>query len=730
MDVSPVALTPLSSDGKERALTPEEQKSRDEFFEQSQALNESKLALSHARDSRRRYDYEWMVRDLYRRGYQFSKYQPSTQTVVLASRQTARIPINITLAQMRSIRNQVTSFRPKFEVMPRNTTTESHTQARYSQKLLDYYFDHLNLKKMIKETVIQGLQYSIGGPWQVIYDEEKKEINIWLIDPFDFYFDPLAESLEDAEYCIKAVRRPLPEIIYNPEYNKAARKEVTGGEGRLAVSEYKQFMLQALKYTTSFDRQEAPTVILFEGYFRKRDKETGKAHLRKIVWTDQNMTPLLYEDLDTNEYDFAVYHADINPKEIYGEGWMKHVMPINRVINALESSIYDYNYRVAKGRIVVDKDSGVRSISNVHGEIIEKNRGAEVRALDMPSLPIATSAQIERMNRYIEDIGGAHDASLGRIPPGVKSGIGVAELKQSDATSQDDLVDNLEDFLTQVAQKMLRKISENYDEKKVISDLGIREQDSKYFAVVGSKYAKKYKKSAAEAVPGHENQIKIGPDWVDLVAIGEDNNVRVNIGSWLGYTKEMMQEKLLKLAQAGFIDQKTFLTLWEFGDVDKIVQQTRTEQLLKAALAKKPGDAPTVDPYVENEMMVMEHKPIMPDQHDDHWVHVAVHQEALGQGADDLVGNHIAAHQMYMGEPAPLDQPQPGGQPQDPNAPPPMDQGGNPQAPQDAMRNAQVGAGGPPPGAAQPMQQPPSLPGTPQMPPGNPNTQMMGQLPQ
>ncbi|MCK9370915.1 hypothetical protein M0R04_13475 [Candidatus Dojkabacteria bacterium] len=662
LDVSPVSLTPIGSDGKPRELTEEEQSKKDEVMEKVQYLSDCKLALSHAKDSRRRYDYEWMVRDLFRRGYQFSKYQPNTQTVVLASRQSARIPINITLAQMRSIRNQVTSFRPKFEVMPRNTTTASTVNARYSQKLLDYYFDHLNLKKKIKETVIQGLEYSVGGPWQVVYDEEKKEVNVWLIDPFDFYFDPLAESLEEAEFCIKAVRRPLTEVIYNPEYNKGSRKEITGGEGRLAVSEYKQFMLQALKETSHFDRAEAPTVILFEGYFRIRDEETGKPHLRKVVWTDQNMTPLIYEDLDTNDYDFAIYHADINPKEILGESWMKHVMPINRVINSLESSVYDYNYRVAKGRIVVDKDSGVKSISNVHGEIISKNRGAEVRALDMPSLPVATSMQIERMNRYIEDIGGAHDASLGRIPPGVKSGIGIAELKQSDATSQDDLVDNLEDFLTLVAQKMLKKIAENYSTKKVIQDLGYKDEQAKYFAVIGEKYASKLKKNPEQEVAGHEGQVKIGPDWLDIAVIGKENNIRVTIGSWLGYTKEMMQEKLIKYLQLGAIDQKTFLTLSEFGDIDKIVQQTRTEMILKAQLARKTQEGTAqVDPYVENDMMVLEGKAVMPDQHDDHWVHVAVHQEALGLGRDDLVGQHIAAHQMFMGEPveeAPVVQPE------------------------------------------------------------------------
>lgn len=714
MDVSPTALTPISSDGKEKVLTPEERVAQKEAYEKSDYLNQCKLALSHARDSRRRYDYEWMVRDLYRRGYQFSKYQPTTQTVVLASRQSARIPINITLAQMRSIRNQVTSFRPKFEVLPRYTSDESHTQARYSQKLLDYYFDHLNLKKKIKETVIQGLQYSVGGPWQVTYNDDKGEVEMWLIDPFDFYFDPLAEELEDAQYCIKAVRRPLTEIIYNPDYDKSARMEVTGGEARLAVSEYKQFMLQALKYVTQFNREESPTVILFEGYFRIRDEETGKPHLRKVVWTDQNFTPLLYEDLDTNDYDFVIYHADLNPKEIYGEGWMKHVMPINRVINSLESSVYDYNYRVAKGRIVVDKDSGVRAIHNVHGEIISKNRGAEVRALDMPSLPIATTAQIERMNRYIEDIGGAHDASLGRIPPGVKSGIGVAELKQSDATSQDDLVDNLEDFLTLVAQKLLRKISENYTKAKVVQDLGYREEESKYFAVIGEDAGKKIKK---KDIAGKENQVKIGPDWLDLAIIGKDNNIRVTIGSWLGYTKEMMQEKLLKLAQLGLIDQKTFLTLWEFGDVNKIVEQTRTEQILKAQLQKSAANGVNqVDPYVENDMMVLEGKPIMPDMHDDHWVHIAVHQEALGRGNDDLVGKHIAAHQMFLGEGYTGDTMQgqpgemPGGQPGQ------SDMGG--MAPQDQARNAAISQ----------AQLPPPLPAAPQLPPMSGNTQMSGPI--
>ena len=260
--------------------------------------------------------------------------------------------------------------------------------------------------------------------------------------------------------------------------------------------------------------------------------------------------------------------------------------------------------------------------------------------MDMPPLPIATQSQIERIYKYQEDISGVHDPSLGRLPPGARSGTMLAEMKQSDSSSQQDFVDNLEDFLIIVAQKMLKKISEHYTTVKVIQDLGNKGEDAKYFAVVG----KGFKSKKGE----EKNKFKVGPDYIDLATIGGDNQIRVTIGSWLGYTKEMMQEKTLKLMQLGVIDQLTFLKLWEFGDVDKIVQETRKKEMMKSIMNRPPTDVQAVDPYVENDMMVLEGKPIMPDPHDDHWVHIMIHQEALGQGADNLVGKHIEVHQMYL----------------------------------------------------------------------------------
>lgn len=621
-----------------------------DLMRQQDFLSTAKTLWQNAADSRSRYDQEWLGRNLFWRGYQFSRYLPQTQTIVLTVRQSARVPVNLTAAYMRAIRNQVTSFRPKFEILPTVPNDKSsQAQARYAQRLLDYYFDKLKLKMKIKETIIQALLYSIGGPWQIVYDKMKKEIQVWLLDPFDFYMDPLAEDPQESQYMVKAVRRPLGEVVTNPEFNEQARKEITSGDNKIAASPQKQFMIQTSRIVPSKPMDNGGTIILYEGYFKKY-KETGQVYMVKCVWSEQNMTPLLYEEIDTDEFDFIVYRGDINPKEPYGEGWIKNVMPLNRVINTLESSALEYNSRVAKGRIVVDRDSGVRAIHNVHGEIISKNRGTMVQALDMPPLSISVPQQIERMWSNIQDVAGVHESTLGRLPTGVRTGIAIAELKQADSTQQDDLVDNLEDFLTEVAMRMLKKIAQNYDSYKVIKDLGVREGSQSYFAAIGAKHAKGKAKSGDKL--GRPGQVKIGPDWFDVAEIGDDNNIRVSIGSWLGYTKEAHQQKVMSYYQAQLIDQSTALRLLEFGDIDSIVQQSRVEALLKKSIATQaqPGQVDQMQLAMTENQMLLEGKPMPVEDSDDHTVHVAIHQEALGQGADQIVGEHIQKHQIRMAE--------------------------------------------------------------------------------
>lgn len=650
-------------------------------------------------DSRRRYDWEWLARDLFRRGYQFSRYNAETKTLIMSSSKSTRIPINLTAAAMRSIRNQVTTFRPKWEVSPDTVSDDTTEDLPYIQKYLDNVWRVHRLKKKVKELLTQGLLYSVGGPFQIAWDKDivnadgsKGNIVIYLIDPFDFYIDPKCTdglNFSDAEFVIKAVRTPLEDVKTNPNYRKDVQANIHGGEQQLAASPYKQFLLQSLKFINQTDIDENQSVILKEGYFKERDSN-GKVFIRVMHWVDLYQEPLFEEVLNESEFPFVGYQADMNPLEVYGEGWARHVIAANKIINALESSTFDYNYRYAKGRIVIDKNSGVKVITNEHGSIIEKNRGSEVAPLPLQPLPQAVENQLARFRMYFEDISGVHEASMGRVPAGVKSGIGVAELKQSDATNQDDLVDNLEDFLAEVCRIVLKISAKNFKNARLVKPMG-QGQNSEGFAVVGEKYMK------------GKNTYTIGTKEYKLAKLYEHNDINVSLGSWLAYSKEQRQSELKELFKMQVIDQKTLLEHLEFGDVQGIMERTRRQKMLEAKRANPTGNGQPGDEDIalsENEMMLEGRTDVVPKQEDDHEVHIAVHQEALGQNADDIVNKHIQEHQQLMsqtmpaGEPTATPEGQPTGQPSGNPTGAPEEAGGGGIPPE---LLAMLGGGGAPP---------------------------------
>lgn len=624
-------------------------------------------------DARRRYDWEWLTRDLYRRGYMFSSYDPNTHNVIISSDTQIKIPINLVWSQMRVIRNQVTSFRPKWEVLPTGKSEESLTNARYSGRLLDYYYDRLGLRKKLKEIVTQGLMYSVGGPWQIIYDpmadNGEGAVKIFLWDTYDFYVDMNATALEEAEFCFTAIRRPLSEIKTNPDFTFYEALDM--GESRVAQSEYKQFLIQALRYQQQVTNSKNETAIQKEFWWKIRvsesnmkelakeleenkqdskDLKVGEILMRVIHYLDILEDPLRVQLLRRSDFPFEIYQADINPVELYGESWIKHIIPPNRALNALESSVFQFHWKMAKGRLRIDKNSGVRMINNEHGAIIEANRGAQIESIHIDPLPNSYSTQIENMRRYIEDLGGAHDISMGRIPTGVKSGVGLAELKQADATNQNDLVDNLEDFLVRVGKKVLKEIATNYDVPKVIKALG-KSGDPEHFAVIGEQFSSGRK---------NKKMVKIGTDEFDLAKIGADNEITVKIGSWLAYTKSAQEEKLKELYDGKVIDQKTFLEHLEFNDVQNIVDRTREEAMLdKMSTTPAVGGGGVSDQEIaaqENIMMVDENRTdVVPLPTDAHSVHLAIHQEYAN---NDIVSKHMEKHEQMMRSPQPLPKPQ------------------------------------------------------------------------
>jgi hypothetical protein len=609
-----------------------------------------KVLKNQAIEARRKYDWEWLVRNLYYRGYHFARYNRGTNTVVFSTRTGVRIPVNLVAAHMRGVRNQVTSFQPKWEVLPSVTTESAMENARWSGKTLDYIYEKAQIKRKIKEVVNDSLWSSIGI-WMFDVDG-KGNIVINRVDPYDFYVDPNIKSpnLNDpengAEFVCRTIQMSTDALRKNKDYKNT---ENLNGDGVVASAEYKRFLMQVTRNQYSSAQADNPTTILNEFYMRERQAD-GSIKIKVVHYVDGVQEPLMEQLLDTDEYPFEIMQGDITPGELYGESWIKHLIPINRVIDALESHIFEYNHFFARGRFVIDKNSGVRIIVNQHGQIIEKNRGSTVEALTVAPLPPSPENQIERMMKRIEDISGVHDVSLGRLPGTVRSGVAIAELRQSDATNQADLVDNLEDFLSRSGRKILKLVSENWSTSKLISVTSLGGKPD-YFMAIGEAGADKFKKKAKAG--SRKNTYTFGEMELPLAIIGADNEVKVQVGSWLAYTKEAREEKLKELFRLGAIDQTTYLSYAEFADIDGIVERTREEALMQANRGQPHG---TIErdyginlsdeelAMAENELMLEgQDQPVHPD--DNHAVHLPIHAK---EQANAIVRNHMNEHIEQM----------------------------------------------------------------------------------
>jgi len=658
-----------------------------------------------ATENRRKFDWEWMVRTLYVRGYHFARYNDKSNTVIFSSRTGVKLPINLTALHLRGVRNQVTSFEPKWEVLPNITTERAFDNARYSGKTLDYIYEKSHIKRKIKEAVTDALIYSIGI-WY--FDIAKNgRVIIRRVDPFDFYADPnlnspdISDPEDGAEFVIITHQVAKEAVLKNKEYENT---EGLQADNLVASAQYKQFLLQVTKNNgASGNKEDNQTIMVKEAYLRER-QESGDIKIRMITYVDQVEKPLQNALLDTDKYPFEVLQGDIYPGGLYGEAWIKNLIPINRVIDALESHIFEYNHLFARGRFVIDKNSGVRLIVNEHGQIIEKNRGSTVTSLPISPLPPSPEAQIDRMIRRFEDISGLHDVSFGRMPGSLRSGTALAELKQNDASNQADLIDNMQDFLCRAGRKILNLVAENWTTTKLVSVTGLGGKPEYFMAIGEDGKAKK-------------KTFKYGEKELPLAVIGRENEVRVQVGSWLAYTKEARQEKLKEFYRLGAIDQKTFLEHAEFADIDNIVKRTREEQVLQSSGGKKSESIQKefgID--IDDQALAMAENELMKDgiqqfahAQDDHDVHITIHEE---QANDPLTAEHIIEHENYQKwvtrgktQPVPEDQGIPQeGLPQGQELPPElagMFGGGGlppapPQGPETFQMSPPVGAGAPP----------------------------------
>jgi hypothetical protein len=250
---------------------------------------------------------------------------------------------------------------------------------------------------------------------------------------------------------------------------------------------------------------------------------------------------------------FEIYQPDINVGGIYGEGWVKNIVPLNKAANYLETSRLEYNILINKGRLLIPKGAGVKSVTNQNGEKIYYKAGFKPEFLPTPPMGSDVDRQINALGTYIQLIGAANEAFIGQTPTGVKSGIAIETLIASNFNQLSDLVNNLANTLAKLGEDIL-----NLGYEYQLLTKPFRASSGEYYGILGGGLEPKEMERLAK-----------------VVSIPANPEVKVKITSGVAHTKEAKRDILMTLRAGGDVSRQTLL---ENLGIDPKVEQERIVQ--------------------------------------------------------------------------------------------------------------------------------------------------------
>ena len=499
-------------------------------------------------------ELQWFVNYMYYKGYQNLKFDKTTGTFVKDVRNPLTFYINHTYMICRAIRNAVMKTQPQWDVDALPYGKIDATTSRILGEFLAFEYNRIGLERKVNKALLYGLLYGLGI-FQFGYDDraDDGEGNVWIevLDPFDTYIDPYCSGVEDARYIVKVMSKPYELIKNNPNYDKEKLENIQT-TSQQSESDYKELILNNENNVNS----DSKNVILHETWCVTEDG------VRVITTAGEE---ILRNELTTfKKLPFEFYQPDVNIGSVYGEGWVKNIVPLNKAINYLETSRLEYNILINKGRLLIPKGAGVKSITNQNGEKVYYKMGYKPEFLPTPPMGSDVDRQLSALNTYMQVIGAANEAFIGQTPGGIKSGIAIETLIASNFSQLYDLVKNLSDTLARLGEDIL--------------DMGYEYQQlTKPFRTEGGEYY--------GIISGSQESVGQIENLVQVASIPKNPEVRVRITSGIAHTKEGKRDILMALRAGGDVSRKT---LHENLDIDPEEESARLQEEQVASMPPMP----------------------------------------------------------------------------------------------------------------------------------------------
>lgn len=467
---------------------------------------------------------------------------------------------------------------PKYDVRPNSNSSQDKDCARLGLQVIDDIFDKQNFKEKQQDLLMNCMQAGVGYV-QVMWDpslgkpmpngEYEGDVRLEVLNFFEVFPDPLAKTLDDAQWIIKAKVRKLDYFRERYERGYAVKEEdvwllsslydlktnAASGVGIAGSSANQQMQNSAIE------------CVLYER--RSKDHPNGR------MCVMANGILLEDKELPVGELDIVKFDDILIGGRYHSEAIITHLRPIQDQYTILRTKCAEWIKQLLAGKYIVAKGAGLGQESlNNDTEVLEANpvagwNGPVVQPLMLPQIPQYAYEDIATLDKEFDFVSGINEASRGEGSSTQSTFRGQALLVEQNQTRISVQTNRNEVGYAKIGSLILKYVGKYYEMPRLIKNAG----DGLEYTV------KEFKGSE----------------------LNDNYDVIVMPGSTVPGSKVLKRQDLINLYQMGILgnpqDPKVIQKLLknlEFGDINEVwKEQALNEQQVKKVIAKiESGELP------------------------------------------------------------------------------------------------------------------------------------------
>ena len=372
----------------------------------------------------------------------------------------AKLFIPYIFATIETIIPRLIGSKPTINAVPREPSDIEN--ADINSSLFHYNWDIMNMKRKIKIWVKQALIYgtSIAKIYWQFEEDKYDQPNVDILDVFDFFVDPDATNMEDAQYVIQRAERNYDYLAKNDNYKLP--KELAF---KIQQDEYKVQRDAILGLSKPNDKDSKKVEILeYWGNFDINGDGINEECL--LVIADKEY--LIRAELNPYEHGKKPFIrlVDIEiPSSFWGIGEVEQLSSLQYELNDVRNQRMDNVTLILNRMWKVDKNADVdeQDLISQAGQIIHTGRMDGIEPLITPDVTTSAYNEETLIKADIQLVSGVTDYTQGQGNKSMAGGGGLANntatgimlLQEAGNQRFKYKLDNIEDALIDLGEQLL-----------------------------------------------------------------------------------------------------------------------------------------------------------------------------------------------------------------------------------------------------------------------------------